>query len=548
MKKIYKFTVISLLGLLTYAKSNAQCPYPTPVVNVVNGVICNGSPAILSVPDIYDAYQWYWGGVPVPVAANDYGYWAVVQGNYSLEVVLNGCTTLTAPVFVSAPLIPPLNFADTLYSCTNQLTVQLDTILYDSYLWSTGQNTSSLTFTQDGWIGVGVGNTALSCGVADTFWVSLNKPSPTVSITTIGNNPFCIDSSVTFESSNPTGNLWSNGATTSSIVVNTPGLYTVTVENGFGCTATASVQANDTVCAPSSQLSSNFCPNYNLVQTSALICVPFPGATQYEWEFSQNGNVYATKFSLSNYTVLHGSGPQITFGNIYQVRVRPFVAGQWGVFGNVCEIGLVPQPTVNTVPLTQLRSQDCGRLNYRINNNNRIIGNAVYQAAAYEFQFSDANTNTVIATKIVQNHPICYLNTVTPNLPFPAQYNVRVRVFYGGIWGNYGNACLIGIIGLNKEEAETEEEIIETNLDESYFLEVGTYPNPFDNNAILAIASSENEKMNVIVYDITGKIVDEFIAAANNNTSFGEAYKQGLYFLKITTSNGYEKNIKVLKN
>jgi hypothetical protein len=545
MKKLYTTAILLFMCFIANHKSYAQCPYPTPVVNVTNGVICNGSPAILSVPDVYDTYQWYWGNVPVPVAANNYSYWAVVQGNYSLEVALNGCTTLTAPVFVSAPGAQPLNFPDTIYSCDAQLTVQLDTNLYDSFLWSSGEQTSALTLTQSGWIGVGVGISSLACGVADTFYVELNKPAPTVSINTIGDNPFCVNSSVIFESSNATGNTWSSGETSQSIVVTSPGTYSVTVENYFGCTATASVVATEIVCLPTSNLIPAFCPNYNLVRTSAIICVAVASATQYEWRFIQNGNVYATKFTPFNYLALHTVSPIINWNNIFQVQVRPFVNGQWGAFGNVCDIGIIPQPIPGTVPPTQLRTEDCGRLNYRLNNSNRLVANAVYQAIAYEFQFTNILTGNVVGTKVVQN-PICFLNTVTPTLPFPAQYNLRVRAFYGGIWGNYGNPCLIGIIGLNKEENTIESEELSALPDE-YLFEVGAYPNPFENGAILSVLSSETEKVNVRVFDISGKLLEEFSANANDNKEFGKTYQAGMYFLKITSSNGSTKNIRVIK-
>lgn len=523
----------------------AQCPFPTPVVNVVNGVICNGAPAILSVPDDYDSYQWYWGTVPVPVASTDYSLWAVTQGSYTLQLVLNGCTAVTAPVFVSSPLVQPLNFPDTLYSCTNELLVTVDPGLYDQFLWSTGETTNSKLITQSGFYGVGAGNSALSCGVADTFWVELNQPSPTVNITTIGNNPFCNNTSIILESDNATGNTWSNNETTQSIVVNTPGLYTVTVENYFGCTATASVQVDQIIC---SNLTSQFCPNYGLVQTSAVICQPVSGATQYEWKFSQNGNVYATKFSTLNYIVLHSVTPQIAWGNIYQVQVKPTIPNVVTDFGSVCEIGLISQPSQQTVPLTQLRSQDCGKLNYRLNNDNRIVANSIYQAIAYEFEFKNVINGNVVATKVVQG-PVCFLNTVTPTLPFPAQYNVRVRVLYGGVWGNYGNPCLIGIIGLNKDE-ETQDTQIDTEelALTDYFFEAGAYPNPYNETATLTLASSNNEIMNVYVYDFTGKVVDAFNVKSNNNISFGEAYNKGLYFITIVNSNGDTRNLKLLKN
>jgi hypothetical protein len=545
MKKIYLYLCVAVASLLIYSTSKAQCPYPTPVVNVVNGVICNGAPAILSVPDDYDSYQWYWGTVPVPVAATDYSYWAVTEGSYTLQVVLNGCTATTAPVFVSSPAVQPLNFPDTLYSCTNELLVSVDPLLYDQFLWSTGETTNSKLITQSGFYGVGAGISALSCGVADTFWVELNMPSPSVSITTIGNNPFCQNANVILESDNVSGNQWSNGETTQAISVTSPGLYTVTVENYYGCTATASVQVDQIIC---SSLIGQFCPNYNLVQTSAIICQPVVGATQYEWRFSQNGNVYATKFSTLNYIVLHSVSPQISWGNIYQVDVKPYVPGQVTSFGAICEIGLINQPVPNTVPLTQLRSQDCGKLNYRLNIDNRLVANSVYQAISYEFQFSEVVSGNVVASKIVQS-PVCFLNTVTPTLPVPAQYNVKVRVLYGGVWGNFGNACLIGIIGINKEEQETDPfNEADELLPAEYLFSAGAYPNPYTEGATLTIFSTEIETMSVNVYDITGKIVDQFRAVANENFIFGEAYNSGLYFIDITNQKGETQHLKVIKN
>lgn len=545
MKKIYPLLLVALTSQLLHSTSQAQCPFPTPTVNVVNGVICNGSPAILSVPDDYDSYQWYWGTVPVPVASTDYSLWAVTEGSYTLQLVLNGCTATTAPVFVSSPLVQPLNYPDTLYSCTNELLITVDPLLYDQFLWSTGETTNTKLITQSGFYGVGAGIAALSCGVADTFWVELNKPSPTVTISTIGNNPFCVNSSLVLESDNPTGNTWSTGETTQSIVVTNPGLYTVTVENYFGCTATASVQADQILC---SSLTSQFCPNYNLVQTSAIICQPVSGATQYEWQFLQNGNVYATKFSTLNYIVLHSVSPQISWGNIYQVQVKPYVPGVVTSFGAVCEIGLINQPVASTVPLTQLRSQDCGKLNYRLNVDNRIVANSVFQAIAYEFQFSEVISGNVIASKIVQS-PVCFLNTVTPSLPVPAQYNVRVRVLYGGVWGNFGNPCLIGIIGINRDEQSTELPIDE-NLPETndYFFSAGAYPNPFSSGAVLSITSSETELMNVVVLDVTGKTIEQFTAQANDYRVFGEEYNSGLYFIKISNNKGETEHLKIIKN
>ncbi len=546
MKKLYLLKISLILFVLSHLKVQGQCAYPIPTINVVNGVICNGSPAILSVPDDYDAYQWYWGSVPIPVAADTYGYWAVVQGYYHLELVLNGCTSQTAPVYISAPLVQPINFPDTLYSCTDSLVIQMDTLLYDNFMWHTGETTSALTVHQSGWVGVGAGIDALSCGVADTFWVELNRPSPTVSINVTGNNPFCQDSSITLEAT-PVANQysWNTGDQTQSITVNAGGNYIVTVTNFYGCTASDTVLAIVVPCPPSTQLSSLYCPNYGLVKTSAIFCDPVQGATQYEWVFTQGGNPFATKITTNPFTVLHGVSPAPQFGNVYQVQIRPYVGGQWGAFGAICEIGLVPQPTPATVPLTQLRSEDCGKLNYRFNANNRIVAIPVFQAIAYEFEFKDAITNIVVAT-YSSPFPVCFFNMVTPTLTFPAQFYVSVRVNYGGVWGYYGNSCLIGIIGINKEAAENQPN--ELIGGKNILFEASLYPNPFDQNVTVSVLSSDKDMILVKVFDVTGKQVDEFQMQPTESKVVGGNYESGLYIVKLSATSGINKTLKLIKN
>jgi hypothetical protein len=58
------------------------------------------------------------------------------------------------------------------------------------------------------------------------FTVNPIPPSP--SITASGNLSFCEGDSITLFSSSPTGNTWSNGASTASILVNSTGTYAVT--------------------------------------------------------------------------------------------------------------------------------------------------------------------------------------------------------------------------------------------------------------------------------------------------------------------------------
>src|SRR5690606_38039986 len=62
-------------------------------------------------------------------------------------------------------------------------------------------------------------------------------PTPTISVS--GNTEFCEGGSVTLTSSASSGNLWSNGATTNSIVVTQNGSYSVSI-TGAGCPSASS--------------------------------------------------------------------------------------------------------------------------------------------------------------------------------------------------------------------------------------------------------------------------------------------------------------------
>ncbi len=79
---------------------------------------------------------------------------------------------------------------------------------------------------------------------------------PVVVVTPPGPVTLCAGSSVTIISSAGTGNIWSNGATTQSITVNTAGTYTVSVSNICGTATSAPVVVN-TVALPTATISTN---------------------------------------------------------------------------------------------------------------------------------------------------------------------------------------------------------------------------------------------------------------------------------------------------
>ena len=106
---------------------------------------------------------------------------------------------------------------------------------FSSYLWSPGgETTTTKVVSTSGTYKLTTTNSS-GCQLSETVKVidALTTP-PT--ILAGGPTTFCIGDSVLLTSSQNSGNLWSNGATTKSIRVKTAGSYTVSYNDGSGCT------------------------------------------------------------------------------------------------------------------------------------------------------------------------------------------------------------------------------------------------------------------------------------------------------------------------
>ncbi len=91
----------------------------------------------------------------------------------------------------------------------------------------------------------------------------------------------------------------------------------------------------------------------------------------------------------------------------------------------------------NPVPLTKIRTQDCGLQTTTFNQLfycNSITG------ATYEFRYRDISTNAV-STKTRVNTAASFGDAGL--LDINRTYSVRVRAKLNGVWGNYGDSCLI---------------------------------------------------------------------------------------------------------
>jgi hypothetical protein len=285
---------------------------------------------------------------------------------------------------------------------------------------------------------------------------------------------------------------------------------------------------------PTTRLNSMNCGNVNLTQSSSIVALTVSGASQYEFEFSNPSNsiVYATKTSTSATLFLSNVTPTLQWGTQYNVRVRAYIGTTAGTYGNICLIGTIADPALG-VPATQLRSVDCGKLNFTLTSN--MAANPVAGATQYEFEFSDVNTLAVVATRL-QTSATLNIANVVPALQAGMQYNVRVRAYINTFVGNYGAVCLIGIANGARFGAQdaAEEERSESNELSS----IQVSPNPTEGNANLLISSSKNEMAQLSVSDLSGRLMSRESINTNTNVMIGETLETGVYLLVAITQSG----------
>lgn len=109
-----------------------------------------------------------------------------------------------------------------------------------TYLWSTGATTRTISVNTSGTYSVTVRNASGCTSTCSQTIIAGTRPMCTITTTGCHNNSICGGQSATLCA--PAGQgytyLWSNGATSRCISVNTPGNYSVTVTNASGCSNT----------------------------------------------------------------------------------------------------------------------------------------------------------------------------------------------------------------------------------------------------------------------------------------------------------------------
>ncbi len=276
---------------------------PTPTITGPTTICSN--PITLDAGTGYSSYHWSNGNTTQSINTSLVGTYTVTVTNAF------GCTGTASITVIQGSNITPV-IAGPSVICIGGTAI-LNAGSYTTYAWSTGATTQIININTAGTYTVTVSNATGCTGSASITVTAANPVSPTIS----GSLTFCTSGSTIINANAGYASyLWSTGATTASILVNTPGTYTITVTDANGCTGTTSANViqsntlNPSITGPTSICSGN-----------PAILNAGAGYSSYLWSnglTTQNINVVAT----GTYTVTVSNGGGCTGSTSITVTVN----------------------------------------------------------------------------------------------------------------------------------------------------------------------------------------------------------------------------------
>jgi large repetitive protein len=308
-------------GVAITLKSAAQKPQITHTTPLG---FCNGDSVMLSGPS---QGPWLW-------STGDTTQQIVVKTTKAVALQIPASGILCASpvsdsvkVAVNAlPVKPVIQVTGKDTLCNGNSVVLTAPAGFASYSWNhNNATTASITVTKAGKYVVRVQNSqGCTSPVSDTVTIySDSVATPTISKT--GSLYLCRGTAVTLKAGNGTKYLWSNGSTTDSIIVTTPGTYSVQAVGVLGCVGPKSATfelLNDTI--PVSQ--TGFICNGNAV--TLRVKNPMVGYS-YTW----TGGLTGTSIQVSNPGAYRVSTKSLNAGcpsdsSVAEMVVMPFVPGK----------------------------------------------------------------------------------------------------------------------------------------------------------------------------------------------------------------------------
>lgn len=222
----YEVTVTNFCGSETFTYDlGAAISTPIPILPEFAEYCNEDFPVIIGVNDIFDSYSWSTSEITPSISISG-------PGIYGLEVTTDCGTGYDELIIESLGDAPDLYLGEDLNLCDNEFPAAIDALtIYDSYLWSTGEESTSILLDQPQFISLEVTN---ACGTS-TDGLTINSIGGLPLLELGPDLSFCL-ADFPLEISAQDGNsyLWSTGEETQSIVLDAPQFINVEVSNSCG--------------------------------------------------------------------------------------------------------------------------------------------------------------------------------------------------------------------------------------------------------------------------------------------------------------------------
>ena len=222
----------------------------TPSAQVSKTIsLCQGSRVTLSAKG-FGSYLWSTGAVSDSIVVNS-------AATYTLHTLdSSGCNIIDS-FFVNSYNNPVINLVKDTSFCTEGIINAGSG--YQNYLWNTGSTEQSITITNPGlyWVSITDAN---GCEARDTVNIAAIYATPSNFL--IADTSMCINSPITIGSLKEYPEyLWSNGAVTPQVSINSPGSYWLKVTDSNKCSAYDTVTVSQIDCYSNIIIPNAFSPN-----------------------------------------------------------------------------------------------------------------------------------------------------------------------------------------------------------------------------------------------------------------------------------------------
>ncbi|MBL1233484.1 MAG: PKD domain-containing protein, partial [Flavobacteriales bacterium] len=426
---------------------------------------------------------------------------------------------------------------------------------------TSGQGTTAITVnygTNSGSVTVTPSNSCGNGGLSSTSVTIAPCGSAPVAEFSATPKNICEGETVSFtdlSSNTPTSWSWTFvGGTPSSstsqnptITYNTAGTYQVqlTATNAGGSdietkSAYITVSAPTGVILDTANIRVQDCGITLSSATSIIFADIVANATGYQFEVTNTslGFTYTSPWWYNARWIRLMDIPGVQPNTTYNVRVKAKNGRcDFGYYGASCAITTHSNPVWNTSVI----DPQCG---ISLNDINSVIyAKPITGATNYIFEISNTTLGYVRTINLTFRYVRMswWANSLQPN----TTYDIKVKVIVNGITGNYSKVCQVTTpssfrISIPDDEIQYVESLTSP-------IQLIIYPNPSQGEFVYMELKSSEDISELIVTDITGKVVHQQNLQADDYYStvrFNEKLNSGFYF--VTVISGSQKQTKKL--